>query len=73
MTKFSYNSIVTARLGTSAELRPGERAWVVGVSEEKDRKGEYLKKFPIGTVYLIEFEDGSTVSATESDLMTGKV
>lgn len=73
MTKYSYNDIVTAKPNASVALRPGERAWVVGVSEQKDRKGEYLTKFPTGTVYLIEFEDGSSVSVVESDLMTGKI
>jgi hypothetical protein len=72
MTKYSYNDIVTAKPNAPSELRPGERAWVVGISEQKDRKGEYLTKFPSGTVYLVEFEDGSSVSISESDLMTGK-
>lgn len=69
MSKFNYDDLVTANPGSPKELRPGERAWVCGITEPKDRRGAYLQKFPTGTVYLVEFEDGSAVEAIETDLM----
>lgn len=64
--KFDYNDIVRVRAGLSADLRPGNRAWIVGVFES--RRGSYFEKFPPGVVYTIEFEDGSSTEVHESDL-----
>jgi len=69
MSKFSYNDIVTAKPDAPKELRPGERAWVVGIIEQEGRKDDFLKEFPEGIVYTIEFEDGLSVEAKESDLL----
>jgi hypothetical protein len=44
---------------------------VVGISDEAERKGDYLKKFPEGVVYTIEFEDGSSIEIQESLLEKG--
>jgi len=72
MTTFTYDDIVTAKPGAPNELRPGQRAWVVGITEAKDRRGANLKRFPTGTVYLIEFEDGSAIDVAEADLIEVK-
>jgi hypothetical protein len=37
------------------------------MNKQESRKGTYLKRFPEGVVYTIEFEDGSSVDAKESD------
>ena len=67
--KFSWNDIVTAKPNAAKELRPGEQAWIVGMSEEKHRSGEFSVRFPAGWVYTIEFEDGTSANASETDLV----
>lgn len=64
MTKFTYDDIVNVISSAPAELRPGARAWIVGVFE--DRPGKYFESFPPGIVYSIEFEDGSSLEVHES-------
>lgn len=66
MTKFTYDDIVKVVVQAPEALRPGKRAWIVGVFD--DRPGSYFDKFPPGTVYSIEFEDGSSLEIHESDL-----
>jgi hypothetical protein len=41
----------------------------VSISEEVGRKGSFLERFPKGTVYEIEFNDGSSVKVVEDDLL----
>lgn len=48
------------------QLRPGCFASVVGISTEDQRAGGYLERFPSGTVYTIEFGDGSDAEVHES-------
>jgi hypothetical protein len=72
MTTYTWNDSVTAKPGSDPRLRPGELASVVGIIEEKSRKGEFLEEFPHGTVYTIEFNDGSSVEAAEDDLLPWK-
>ena len=69
MTKFTYDDIVKVAAHAPDALRPGKRAWIVGVFE--DRPGSYFEKFPLGTVYSIEFEDGSSLEIHESNLEPG--
>lgn len=69
MSKYTYNDIVAAKPHTSEELRAGEKAWIVGISEKKNRRGKYLEMFPEGIIYTIEFEDGSSVNVSEDDLI----
>jgi hypothetical protein len=64
--RFNYDDIVRVRADASQDLRPGMRAWIVGVFET--RPGPYFDKFPQGVVYTIEFEDGESVDVHESDL-----
>lgn len=64
--KFDYDDIVIVKKMAPSSLRPGSKAWVVGVFF--DRPGHYFDKFPEGTVYTIEFEDGESVEAHEGFL-----
>lgn len=66
MTKFNYNDIVCVRPDFDSEFYRGRKAWIVGVFE--NRPGPYFDKFPIGVVYSVEFEDGSSTEFHESDL-----
>jgi hypothetical protein len=66
MPVFTWNDTVRVKHSASANLRPGSLASVVGVHIEADRTGEFLKEFPLGVVYTIEFEDGSSVQIHES-------
>lgn len=65
---FTWNDIVEAVDGSPDRLRPGSRAWVVGISAQNQRSGPYLAEYPAGYVYDIEFEDGSSVTAPEARL-----
>ncbi len=53
-------------MSATPEMRPGEKAWIVGVFESQP--GKYFEKFPEGVVYTIEFEDGTSTEAHETDL-----
>lgn len=63
---FNYDDVVKVRQGAIVDLRPGSKAWVVGVFQT--RPGPFFDKFPHGTVYTIEFEDGSSLEVHENDL-----
>lgn len=67
--KFNYDDVVQVRLTAAPQLRPGAKAWIVGVFET--RPGSYFDKFPEGVVYTIEYEDGSSVEIHEQDLEPG--
>jgi hypothetical protein len=68
-TKFNYDDIVQVRSTAAPDLRPGARAWIVGVFEK--RPGPFFDKFPEGVVYTIEFEDGASLEVHEADLEAG--
>jgi hypothetical protein len=63
---FTWNDIVETVEEAPQPLRPGSRAWIVGISAPHDRSGSFLAEHPTGYVYTIEFEDGSSVSAPET-------
>jgi len=65
---FAWNDIVETTEEAPAYLRPGSRAWVVGISAPHERSGSFLAEHPAGYVYTIEFEDGSSVNAEEAML-----
>jgi len=65
MAPFTYNDTVRVKQAAPAQWRPGELASVVGISLEAERSGEFLKTFPHGILYTIEFEDGSSVQLHE--------
>lgn len=68
MTKFTYDDIVRVRSDAADRFRPGERAWVVGVTPEDKRIGSHYDQFPAGAVYTIEFEDGNSIDVYEGAL-----
>ena len=65
---FTWNDIVETLEEAPSPLRPGSRAWIVGISAPYERSGSFLAEHPVGYVYTIEFEDGSSVSAPEAQL-----
>ncbi len=65
--KFNYDDVIRVKAIARAEARPGERAWIVGVFEKRP-EGDYFDRFPMGVVYSIEFEDGSSTEAHEDEL-----
>ena len=67
MTKFTYDDVVKVLESAPAELRPGCKAWIVGVFEKPS--GKYFSAFPDGVVYTVEFEDGSSTEVHESNLI----
>lgn len=66
MAKFTYDDIVKINETCSTSQRRGERAWVIGVLE--DRKRFPFVQFPPGVVYTVEFENGDAIDIHENDL-----
>jgi hypothetical protein len=66
--KFTYDDIVIAAKGARAEVRPGERARVVGVTDDRATANLYYHLLPVEVLYMIQFEDGTQVRASESEL-----
>lgn len=66
MPRFTYDDIVEVAPGAPDELRPGHRAWVTGVIEERGELA--LLRLAEGTLYNIEFEDGDEAVVHESML-----
>lgn len=65
---FTWNDIVETIEEAPTRLRPGSRACIVGISAPHERSGAFLADHPVGYVYTIEFEDGSSVDAGEAML-----
>lgn len=65
MNKFTYNDIVKVDDLAPQDLKPGYRAWIVGISVVTDRRGQFLEEFPHGVVYTIEYEDGTSTEIHE--------
>lgn len=68
MARFTYNDVVRVVRSAPKEMRPTERAWIVGVTEADQRRGRHYESFPPGPVYTIEFEDGTSTDIEESNL-----
>jgi len=66
VARFTYNDIVIAMPLSNPKLRPGQKAWIVGID---DRQVFPRREFPPGVVYQIEFEDRDSVEAHEADLL----
>jgi hypothetical protein len=49
-------------------MRPGQKAWVIGITTEHERSGSHFDQFAAGTVYLVEFEGGEALDIHESML-----
>jgi hypothetical protein len=69
INKFTYDDIVRINQAAPNSLRPGQRAWVVGVVLPQDRGGRpHYDQFPAGTVYTVEFENGDAIDVHEGFL-----
>lgn len=69
---FDYDDTVCVKPGTPVQMRPGEPASVVSITPLENRSGDYLKKFPEGFVYGIEFEGGDIIEVEEAFLQKSK-
>lgn len=67
---FTYNDILRVAPDAPAEMHPGQKAWVIGITKQEERRGSHFEKFPAGTVYLVEFEDGAAADIHESMLQS---
>lgn len=65
---FTYSDTVRVNTNAPAEMRPGVRAWVIGITAQQERRGSHFAQFPAGTVYLVEFEGGDALDIHESML-----
>ncbi|WP_256079459.1 hypothetical protein [Massilia sp. YIM B04103] len=65
-SKFNYGDIIQIASDAPAELRAGERGWIVGIFTE--RQGSGFDHFPPGVVYTVEYEDGSSAEVHEMHL-----
>lgn len=71
MQKFDYGAVVSPVAGVP-EARLGAKAWVVGITLERERVGSYYKNFEPGNLYTIEFEDGESIDVLESNILLWK-
>jgi hypothetical protein len=60
-----FGESVSVKKHAPAEFRPGAVGAIVMIITQKMRKGEYYNKFPLGTIYSIEFEDGRAIDIHE--------
>ena len=65
---FNYDDEVRVIPSAPDSLRPGHKAWVIGITTQEMRLGTHFEQFPAGTVYLVEFEDGEATDIHESML-----
>ena len=66
MSPFTYNDIVRISDQAPDSFRRGAKAWVIAVII--DRKRIPVAWLPPGTIYTVEYEDGTVVEAHESYL-----
>jgi hypothetical protein len=60
MKRFTYDDVVQVLSGAPSNFRPGEKAWIVAILEDRERFP--LNEFPAGTIYTVEFKDGSAIN-----------
>lgn len=65
---FTYDDIVRVSNSAGKYLRPGSKAWVIGVFLDRPA-GRYFENFPDGVIYTIEYEDGQAADVHESQLV----
>ena len=61
--RFTYDDTVRVSYSAPPEMRPGSKAFVVGVFDA-DSAPKY-RRFEEGVVYTIEFEDGAAIDVEE--------
>lgn len=67
MPKHTYDDVVRVRRPSYAPTRWGQRAWIIGVFEDRP-PGRHFDQFSAGVVYSVEFEDGEAIDIHEDDL-----
>ena len=68
MRMFTYSDSVLVKADAPAEMRPGQKASVIGITTEHERSGSRFDQFPPGIVYLVEFEGGEALDIHEGML-----
>lgn len=63
---FTYDHVVRVEADAPTEIRPGETAWVIGITPDDKKRGSHFDRFPAGTVYLVEFEGGDAIDIHEN-------
>lgn len=58
-----HGDIVRISPDASEDCRPGETAWIVAIISDRVRFP--LPEMPEGTIYSVEFEDGSAIDINE--------
>lgn len=71
MAKFTYKDAVKVRDDAPEHLRPGCVGSIYAVEDVQDRRGEFLRQYPHGVVYGVEFEDGTGMKIEEMWLEKG--
>ena len=61
MRMFTYSDTVLVNADAPAEIRPGQKGSVIGITTEHERSGSHFDQFPAGTIYLVEFEGGEAL------------
>lgn len=65
---FTYDDVVRVTVDAKEDMRPGAKAWVIGITTPSQRQGEHFQQFPPGIVYSVEFEGGDAIDIHESML-----
>jgi hypothetical protein len=63
---FTYSDIVLVKTDAPPEMRPGQKAWIIGITTDHQRSGSHFDQFPAGIIYLVEFEGGEASDIHES-------
>lgn len=67
MGDFTWGDTVRVKVGAHSARRPGKIAEVVGIREVEVEDHARQLEAPVGsTLYLIEFEDGTSVEIAEA-------
>jgi hypothetical protein len=66
VSKFTWGDTVKVVDNAPPTAKPGSIVSIVGVHDGASRSGEYFDRFPEGTVYSIEYDDGSSIEVPES-------
>jgi hypothetical protein len=66
VSKFTYNDIVRISADVRHGYGPRRKAWVVGIHDA--RAEPRFGIFPAGLVYIVEYEDGTSVTIQEDHL-----
>jgi hypothetical protein len=64
MARLTYDDIVRIRSTSALIERRGEKAWIVGITEDRTRFPR--NQFPPGVIYTVEFEGGDSVDVHET-------